>query len=65
MLASPASAEEFAGRVVGVSDGDTVKVLREPKETVKVGVHPAPLRNFTLGTAILGGFRPVSGLFSP
>jgi len=36
MLASPASAEEFVGRVVGVSDGDTVKVLREPKETVKV-----------------------------
>src|SRR3954468_21743822 len=36
MLATPAGAEEFAGRVVGVSDGDTVKVLREPKETVKV-----------------------------
>lgn len=37
-LASPALAEQFTGRVVGVSDGDTISVLSSGK-AVKVRLH--------------------------
>jgi endonuclease YncB( thermonuclease family) len=36
VVAVPASAEEISGRVVGVLDGDTVTVLTEAKEPIKV-----------------------------
>ena len=39
LLASPALAAEFSGKVVGISDGDTITVLRDGRTQVKIRLH--------------------------
>ena len=49
-LAGPAAAEEFTGRVVGVTDGDTIKVLHaNQSETVRLLGVDAPERHQAYG----------------
>src|SRR5262245_56976526 len=39
LLVSPAGAGDYTGRVVGISDGDTLTVLRDGRTQVKVRLH--------------------------
>src|SRR5262245_38684438 len=39
LLVSPAGAGDYTGRVVGVSDGDTLTVLRDGRTQVKIRLH--------------------------
>jgi endonuclease YncB( thermonuclease family) len=49
-LAGPAAAEEFMGRVVGVTDGDTIKVLHaNQSETVRLLGVDAPEKRQAYG----------------
>jgi endonuclease YncB( thermonuclease family) len=48
-LASGVAAEEFTGRVVGITDGDTIKVLRAGRaETVRLEGVDAPEKRQTV-----------------
>ena len=50
LLAGPAAAEEFTGRVVGVTDGDTIKVLHaHQSETVRLLGVDAPEKRQAYG----------------
>jgi endonuclease YncB( thermonuclease family) len=50
LLAGAAAAEEFQGRVVGVTDGDTIKVLRAGRaETVRLEGVDAPEKRQAYG----------------
>jgi endonuclease YncB( thermonuclease family) len=50
LLVAPVAAEEFTGRVVGVSDGDTIKVLHaHQSETVRLLGVDAPERRQAYG----------------
>jgi endonuclease YncB( thermonuclease family) len=50
LLAGPAAAEEFTGRVVGVTDGDTIKVLHAGHaETVRLVGVDAPEKRQAYG----------------
>jgi endonuclease YncB( thermonuclease family) len=50
LLAGPAAAEEFTGRVVGVTDGDTIKVLHaNQSETVRLLGVDAPEKRQAYG----------------
>ena len=50
LLAGPAAAEEFEGRVVGITDGDTIKVLRAGRaETVRLQGVDAPEKRQAYG----------------
>jgi endonuclease YncB( thermonuclease family) len=50
LLAGPAAAEEFTGRVVGVPDGDTIKVLNaNHSETVRLLGVDAPEKRQAYG----------------
>jgi endonuclease YncB( thermonuclease family) len=50
LLAGPAAAEEFTGRVVGVTDGDTIKVLHaHHSETVRLLGVDAPEKRQAYG----------------
>jgi micrococcal nuclease len=50
LLAGPAAAEEFTGRVVGVTDGDTIKVLHaNHSETVRLLGVDAPEKRQAYG----------------
>src|SRR5262245_9559586 len=39
LLVSPAGAGDYTGRVVGISDGDTLTVLRDCRTQVKIRLH--------------------------
>ena len=50
LWAGVAAAEEFAGRVVGITDGDTIKVLRDGRaETVRLQGVDAPEKRQAYG----------------
>ena len=50
LLTGPAAADEFTGRVVGVTDGDTIKVLRaNHSETVRLLGVDAPEKRQAYG----------------
>ena len=52
----------------GMTAKNVVELAMRPVEAQRAalqGVHPAPLRKYTLTTAFSDRFRSVSGLFSP
>lgn len=50
-IAMPAAAEEFDGRVVGISDGDTIRVLADGQQiTVRLAEIDAPEKAQPFGT---------------